>query len=351
MKEKEKIFKLFAHNIPVKGARRSTVCDLQRGEYHFIPNTLYELLTIHKNQSIGSIKSKYDSDHHPVIDEYFDFLFEKELGYFTHHPDYYPDLDLSWRNSSEFTNAIIDISSDSNHPFDRISKEFDQIGVSAVQVRFFDAIDQAKIESVIQTLSKGRILSIDLIIPFEESLTEKEAKRIVSKYQRISYLVIHGAPEQKVVKHDKLSTNIIFMTKKVTDESHCGEINPANFYVNTELFSESQVYNSCLNRKISIDRFGQIKNCPSLIDSFGNIQETTLLEAAQEQKLKKLWNVTKDAVEVCKDCEFRYICTDCRAYTEDNNSNNAKPSKCSYDPYTAEWQESEMFALNRKENE
>lgn len=73
--------------------------------------------------------------------------------------------------------------------------------------------------------------------------------------------------------------------------------------------------------------------------SFGNIKDTTLQEALDQPDFKKYWNVTKDQIEVCKDCEFRYICTDCRAYTEHPENMYAKPLKCGYNPYTCEWEE------------
>lgn len=50
--------------------------------------------------------------------------------------------------------------------------------------------------------------------------------------------------------------------------------------------------------------------------AFGNIKDTTLEETLQDPNFKKYWKLTKDEIEICKDCEFRYICTDCRAYTE-----------------------------------
>jgi len=40
---------------------------------------------------------------------------------------------------------------------------------------------------------------------------------------------------------------------------------------------------------------------------------------------------------VCKDCEFRYVCTDCRAYRADAEDLYSKRARCSYDPYTATW--------------
>ena len=47
----EPVFALFACCIPVKGARRSTLCDLQRGSFQFIPNGLYEILTEHAGKT------------------------------------------------------------------------------------------------------------------------------------------------------------------------------------------------------------------------------------------------------------------------------------------------------------
>ncbi|MEM9686908.1 MAG: grasp-with-spasm system SPASM domain peptide maturase, partial [Bacteroidota bacterium] len=108
---------------------------------------------------------------------------------------------------------------------------------------------------------------------------------------------------------------------------------------NMKLFTESQRHNSCLNRKISIDSNGNIKNCPSMPQSFGNIKNTTLKAALHHKDFKKYWNLTKDHIAVCKACEFRYICTDCRAYLEKPDDPYSKPLKCGYDPYTNVWQD------------
>ncbi|MCR9102370.1 MAG: grasp-with-spasm system SPASM domain peptide maturase, partial [bacterium] len=113
-------------------------------------------------------------------------------------------------------------------------------------------------------------------------------------------------------------------------------------------FTESINHNSCLNRKISIDTEGNIKNCPSMKESYGNIKDTTLLEALEKPGFKKYWNITKDQISVCKDCEFRYICTDCRAYLEDPDDIYSKPLKCGYNPYTCEWEEWSTNPLKEK---
>ena len=86
--------------------------------------------------------------------------------------------------------------------------------------------------------------------------------------------------------------------------------------------------------------------------SFGNIKDTTLEEALNHPDFKKYWNVNKDMIAVCKDCEFRHICTDCRAYTErthfEEDIDLSKPLKCGYNPYTSEWAEWSANPLKQK---
>jgi hypothetical protein len=38
-------------------------------------------------------------------------------------------------------------------------------------------------------------------------------------------------------------------------------------------------------------------------------------------------------------CEFRYICTDCRAMIENPKDERSAPLKCGYDPKSGEWEE------------
>jgi SPASM domain peptide maturase of grasp-with-spasm system len=104
-----------------------------------------------------------------------------------------------------------------------------------------------------------------------------------------------------------------------------------------EHYLESLKYNTCLNRKLCIDFDGYIKNCPAMEKIFGNIKNTSLKEAIQTQGFKNLWKVNKDKIDVCKDCEFRYICTDCRCFIKNKKNIFSQPSKCAYNPYICKW--------------
>lgn len=73
-------------------------------------------------------------------------------------------------------------------------------------------------------------------------------------------------------------------------------------------------------------------------EKFGNLMSDSLLNVISE-KFKEKWHIKKDDVEICMDCEYRYICTDCRAYVEDPENILSKPLKCGYNPYTNEYAE------------
>ena len=74
-------------------------------------------------------------------------------------------------------------------------------------------------------------------------------------------------------------------------------------------------------------------------DSYGNIRDSSLLEAIQSPGFKEKWGISKDHISVCRDCEFRYACSDCRAYLENPEDAFSKPLKCGYDPYSGKWNE------------
>ena len=72
---------------------------------------------------------------------------------------------------------------------------------------------------------------------------------------------------------------------------------------------------------------------------YGHIEEYSLQAALTDPEFKSYWGITKDKINSCKVCEFRYMCSDCRAYVENPNDLYSKPLKCGYDPYTTKWEE------------
>ena len=82
--------------------------------------------------------------------------------------------------------------------------------------------------------------------------------------------------------------------------------------------------------------------------SYGNIKDTSLIDVANSPEFQEVWHIKKDMIHVCKDCEFRHVCTDCRAYVEDPDDILSKPLKCGHNPYTGEWSEWSTNPLKQK---
>ncbi len=347
---KDKKFILFSNCIPVKGTKRSIICDLENNTFYFIPNSLYEILENYNGFKIKNVKKIFDKEYDGILDEYFDFLIEKNLIFFNNNPKLFPKLSLEWKTSSKITNCIIDFDENIIN-FESIILQTEKLKCSYIQLRFFKQIDIQIIIKINEFLVSinSRIVAIDFIFQYTDNLNNEDLVEILKKFPRIHSFIIYNAPYSKsFAPIYKKMGYLMFSTNNIINEKSCGIINSEYFYSNINLFSESQHHNTCLNRKISIDINGNIKNCPSMPQSFGNIKDTTLEQALEHPDFKKYWNITKDQIEVCKDCEFRHICTDCRAYTEDPENMLSKPLKCGYNPYTNVWEEWSTNPLKQK---
>ena len=131
-------------------------------------------------------------------------------------------------------------------------------------------------------------------------------------------------------------------------ESHCvsdPEINKKrlllkpNFKTSLYHYSMSLKWNNCWFGKVCISSHGDILPCIFARDlKMGNLLGDE--HQSIREKLLEKWSFTKDDVEVCKDCEYRYVCEDCRPLAMGEcGSIKAKYPRCLYDPYTGIWKE------------
>lgn len=74
-------------------------------------------------------------------------------------------------------------------------------------------------------------------------------------------------------------------------------------------------------------------------ENYGHVADTSLQAVLDNKTFNRYSHIRKDDIAVCKDCEFRHVCTDCRAYIENPQDIYSKPLKCGYNPYTNNWEE------------
>ncbi len=135
-----------------------------------------------------------------------------------------------------------------------------------------------------------------------------------------------GAKKNKSIR--KKQTKILFSKEKSFSDfcySH-----KSKFILDEQLYFEGLKYNTCLNKKVTIDSNGKVKNCLFMPETYGDYIDINLI--INSKKFQKIWRLSKDRIDICKDCEKRYMCVDCRAFRE-NKQLDSKPNNCNYDPY------------------
>lgn len=333
---------LRADIIPCKGYKRTALIDIVNSEVSLLDNNhydaLYKLYNVGLEEIDENLLSLLESDKY--------ILQAKSI-------DNFPRISLKKTTNSVFSvdNCIIDRNNDSAYNIIDVLRQLDELNCKYVQFRFFDYSEEIyEITDYLNT-SNSFIQNIEILIKKTNNHFHK-LEELFYRNLRINKLILFNSDETNILSSNQ--GRIFLEIQNIIDDcKSCGIISTNGFFINKYHFKEANNVNTCLSKKISIDVNGEIKNCPSMPQSFGNVETSTLEEALNHPSFKKYWNISKDHVEVCKDCEFRYICTDCRAYTERTHTNNdgldvSKPLKCGYNPYSGEWEEWSTHPLKQK---
>nr|WP_262908298.1 grasp-with-spasm system SPASM domain peptide maturase [Chryseobacterium sp. X308] len=346
--------KLFDSVKIVRGAKNAIIFDASTGFLQFIPIAFFDLLS-NEHQNYFILKKQLDNDSLEVLEEYINFIIDNKLGVILN-----TKKELStFQNTSEFKETptfvdylILDINS-SDVLDDVLLQQICDLRIKYLQIRFseLELNDIIKVIRKLSLLNDSSINELSLVANYDLQLVTFIKENQYSISNKFLHFILHSSNEQgsQTLEHVQLS----IIKNRINIPLSCGLVDLKNINFNRNFYLEAKQYNSCLNKKISIDVNGNIKNCPSMPQSFGNIKDTTLENSLNHPEFKKYWNLTKDNIEVCKDCEFRYICTDCRAYTEQTSFNKegldtSKPLKCGYNPYTGEWEEWSTNPLKQK---
>lgn len=323
---------------PAKGHLRSSIADLERAKIKLIPNELYDMIIAYHGKKIKTIVEEYASveGSRDIIQEYIEFLLEEEFIFLSanEETELLTPENTDYEKPYAITNAIIDHNQQSRFSFQKIIAELEELGCRAIQLRFYDEISLEKLMEIVALTQHTLFRQVEVILKYVSEEYLSDLKIQLQNHRRVLNVTIHSMPDNRPIEQE-VKRQYVFTKEQIHSCLSCGQIAPFFFDFFTTHYLLGKKHNTCLYKKISVDVNGNIKNCPSMAKSFGNTETRSLAEALQEEGIKEYWNITKDQVTTCKECEFRLVCTDCRAYLE--NDVYGKPKKCRYDPYTATW--------------
>ena len=321
-----KTIKLFNNVIIVHGSSRDLLFDMLTEKYYFIPKSM----TCYLNSNNVFENKNITKD---IIFEYEKFIKENNLGY-----------KLIRRNSSNYflnkmsktydfpsivTNFVLHFDYCKNISVRALSS----FGVYALVIIVDKMINTSVIDLFISSVQNSSIATVELIVFDDEYIDIESLFSLFKKYPIIVKIICHAKNE----KTEITPFGRIFKTTNKSIEL-CSKIDRMGLFASKILFCESQKYNTCLNRKLCIDKDGYIKNCPSMEHHYGHISNTKIEDVVNLPEFQKWWHIKKDDIDVCKDCEFRHMCTDCRAFIKDPENIYSQPAKCTYNPYICKWE-------------
>ena len=199
-------------------------------------------------------------------------------------------------------------------------------------------IELEKIINILESINTSIFHSIELILT-NPDYNENSLIEILNHFPRIKSIIAFNSPVYKIISNKKIEQGVLAYYKDDInfDIKHLNNNIKYYFTVNMNSFIEAKHYNLYYNKKVCIDSSGNLKNCLSNIDIFGNINKDKIGEIIKDKKFTSLWNIKKDNIKVCQDCEFRYMCNDPKIPKKYKTNIWEYKLECKYNPYLAKW--------------
>ncbi|MGD9493528.1 MAG: grasp-with-spasm system SPASM domain peptide maturase [Bacteroidales bacterium] len=324
-----KEFRLFGYVKLISGISKSILYDSWRNTFTYISNEEAEIIKQINSLPLSSLAEAFGSEE---VEDVIHTLNGSDYGFYcsSDEKNDFLDLNENYISPAAIETIIIDFGKYfSQEIFQKIIKESMKFLTKSLLFRFFTVPPKNVISLYLSELKQSLFVNIELIMPYQN------IDMVFFNELNISKIVLFNSPYNKIEWLEDKSKCVVYYTDGISVET-CGVIDESMFILDYENYTLSKNFNSCLYKKLSIDSNGFIKNCPAMKHNYGHIRNINIEDVINLPEFQKWWQIKKDDIEVCKDCELRYFCHDCRAYTLNNNI-YGKPSKCKYNPYNNSW--------------
>ncbi len=199
--------------------------------------------------------------------------------------------------------------------------------------------EQGSLQRSLKAINK--LISLDINVRVEVVLMSINEETIE---ETVEYLKSLGVKYRKPDPIRPVGKGIdSLLTPSLNSMKKYGFFMAPNFITTKEKFLSNKVSNACLSNRLAIIDTGDVIPCVfSREKVLGNIKSQTLEDIISDPVTEKIRSITKDQILVCQDCEYRYVCTDCRplaatSYEVIDSFFKYPNPRCTYNPYTGEW--------------
>jgi len=315
MNDSNVFFKLFTNCIFVEGEDKGVILDYQRQAIYEVDKNLCEILPFIEEYPLNELRTHSAELYKVIMD-----LETKELGFLTSTPELFPAINDEWDVPSYVNNAIIEYGLNSTYSLSGLLAQIRNLNCTNLVLIINGLTDDQSLK-IFSQIKQLEFYNVD--VWFYSEPPWRSLKKMIGQLNVINSIkIFNSKTRQKVYKNTSLKYFEYKSPRELCEKELCPIVLDYTFYC------ESLLYNNCLNRKIAINSFGEIKNCLYLEESFGNLSDNFIVDVIEKEDFKKMWYLTKDSVDTCKLCEYRYACLDCRAFTENPTNKYSKPLNC-----------------------
>lgn len=295
--------KLFASCIAVRGQEQSLIYDFQRNDAYRITNSVYELLTFIEKRSYGEVLARY-----PKAQKTIKFLLENEILFLTKEPENFPALSEEWFSPEDISNAVIEVNADSKHDYQKLFFELQILHCRNILLKMNIPNPENEIEHILKIAMFHEIYFVEIWV--KKNISRIKRNILIKRYPILRKILTFTSRPRKstIIRQCIVQYSDLSSFKEYCMETHSNPI------INYRFYCEAKLYNTCLNKKISIDSNGNVKNCLYLDQTFGNYKIETIKDIVASQEYMQMWHLNRDSIAKCRSCEFRYMCTDCSPF-------------------------------------
>ncbi len=315
------LLKVHAQVALVKGFSRAAVYDLQREKYYFMRLAIADFLQ-HKLPCERELLDEALGEHYEPATEYSQWLIDNELIFAV------PE-ELIWNFPA--------IADDVNIPGRLLSATVSAVQVSAALVDALCALGvrhlivdcrgmslQAAVEAIPRIPVEAPLSSITIWGDSEQMCAELQASRAIQ-----ARLSVVGA-----LRPQALSTSTASSPADMMPAMRC----------NLTHFLHARRFNAAFHMHIDISAKGALAEGNGVSRAIGQLDATDPLKSLLDSETKRgLDGAKKDRTHICRDCEFRYMCTDPREPLQADGSEWYHATECKYNPYICKWKGEEGY--------
>jgi SPASM domain peptide maturase of grasp-with-spasm system len=319
----------------VRGHLRSAIYDTRRQAYSLIDNVHADELKDFEGCGETEVRTQMNPDLlRFVLEQEFAFFWPSGLiGYFS-------DISMDFFHPAPLSNAILE--GRGLHVLDRIHMLL-KTGCRYFAILLREPVSLRTLDEYLSGAAFETVPTLELYLEQLDDARSGDIREFIRRHPFIASVNIHNAPANRFFIENQVPVAV----SRGPLERPRPVISPDVFFVNLQLLIESRHHNPYFHRKIYIGPEGDIRNAPEDSRIFGNIRDIAdarqIAGIVEHSDFRRYWDIPKDNIDVCRDCEFRYMCTDARVPSGRPDGSWFFPTECAYNPYICKWENEDGF--------